>query len=60
MLLTEGSALALLLPSITGRLEARPGLTVPGVMQLALLCVAAWQAFTLPSVLQTSDDEHAE
>jgi hypothetical protein len=59
-LLAEGSALSLLSPSIAGVLENRPGVSVPGVIQLALLFVAAWQAVTLPSISQTSDDEYTE
>jgi hypothetical protein len=60
MLIEQGAVLAELSPSLVGRFDARPGLSAHEVVKLVIQLMAAWQAFTLPSVSQTDDDEHEE
>ncbi|KAF7290584.1 hypothetical protein MIND_01298500 [Mycena indigotica] len=46
--------------SLVGRFDAKPGLSIPAVVDLVLLGVTMWQASTLPKVLQNAQDEDAD
>lgn len=56
-LLTE---LAKFVPMLVGRFEARGSFSIQDVISSAMIVVGCWQAITLPSVPQASDDEHIE
>ncbi|KAF8147742.1 hypothetical protein K438DRAFT_1867249 [Mycena galopus ATCC 62051] len=47
-------------PAIVGRYDARPGLSVPQVVDMLVLGVTIWQAFTLPKAIQKVEDEDSE
>ncbi|KAJ6632547.1 hypothetical protein B0H10DRAFT_1977759 [Mycena sp. CBHHK59/15] len=47
-------------PTVVGRFDARPGLSAPQAVEMLALAGMIWQAATLPSVIQTRDDEDNE
>ncbi|KAF8144766.1 hypothetical protein K438DRAFT_1992510 [Mycena galopus ATCC 62051] len=47
-------------PSVIGRYDARPGLSVSRTVDLTILAAFAWQATVLPSVTETVEDEDTE
>ncbi|KAJ7471928.1 hypothetical protein FB451DRAFT_311308 [Mycena latifolia] len=47
-------------PSIVGRYDARPGISVPDAVVMVVIAVRAWQAVTLPNVNQQAEDEDSE
>jgi hypothetical protein len=57
MLIVEGGGLVEFTPSIVGMFDAKSGLSPHDSVQIILLLAAAWQAFSLPSVSQTTDNE---
>lgn len=57
MLLVEAGGLVEFTPPLVGKLNMESGLPVHDVVQTILLLVAASQAFTLPDVPQSSDDD---
>ncbi|KAJ7331519.1 hypothetical protein DFH08DRAFT_940114 [Mycena albidolilacea] len=48
------------LPSVVGRYDARPGLSVADAMDLTMLVVLTWQAASFPKVMQKMEDEDSE
>ncbi|KAJ7262642.1 hypothetical protein B0H12DRAFT_1231091 [Mycena haematopus] len=52
--------LAMYLPALIGRYDARPGLSAPQVVDMAALAVTVWQAVTLPKAAQNVEDEDSE
>ncbi|KAF9466790.1 hypothetical protein BDZ94DRAFT_1319290 [Collybia nuda] len=53
-------SLAQLVPVLVGQFGARPAFLMEEIFEIAWVTVACWQAITLPSVTQVSDDEHIE
>jgi hypothetical protein len=60
MLLVEAGGLVEFTPSLVGKFNAEKGLPAHDIVQTILLLLAAWQAFTLPAVPQSSDDDDDE
>jgi hypothetical protein len=60
MIACELTHLGGFIPSLVGRFDARPSLTANEVVETTLIMVGCWQALTLPSVNQTSEDDHTE
>lgn len=54
------STLADFAPPLMGRMQVRRALSAQDVAELLWLAVAAWQALTLPSVPQVSEEDHIE
>jgi hypothetical protein len=48
------------LPSVVGRYDARPGLSVANAVDLTLLAALTWQAAAFPKVMQKMEDEDSE
>ncbi|KAJ7910041.1 hypothetical protein B0H13DRAFT_1616024 [Mycena leptocephala] len=48
------------LPSVVGRYDARPGLSVAKAVDLSLLAALTWQAAAFPKVMQKMEDEDSE
>ncbi|KAJ7619341.1 hypothetical protein FB45DRAFT_1095422 [Roridomyces roridus] len=48
------------LPFIVGRYDARPGLSILGLVQRVILGVVAWQAFVYPKVTPKMEQEDAD
>ncbi|KAJ7119607.1 hypothetical protein C8R44DRAFT_982298 [Mycena epipterygia] len=48
------------LPSVVGRFDARPGFSAPSVVSVIMLAVTLWQVITLPTAMQTTEDEDSE
>jgi hypothetical protein len=47
-------------PAIVGRVNARPGLSSQEVVDIGMLVMFLWQAFSLPCVPQTQGNEEEE
>jgi hypothetical protein len=47
-------------PSVIGRYDARPGLSVSRTVELILLAAFAWQAAVFPRVTEKAEDEDTE
>lgn len=52
--------IAVFVPSLVGRVDARDYLSAHYIVDTVVLLVMCWQAVTLPSVSQISEDEHTE
>jgi hypothetical protein len=52
--------LALFIPSIVGRYDARPGLSVLNIADWIMLAILAWQAVVFPKVTEKMEDEDSE
>lgn len=48
------------MPSVIGRYDARPGLSVSRTVELILLAAFAWQAAVFPRVTEKAEDEDTE
>jgi hypothetical protein len=60
MLIVEGGGLVEYTPLLVRRINMIPSFSAHDIVQTILLFVVAWQALTLPSVSQMSDNEDAE
>ncbi|KAF7344392.1 hypothetical protein MSAN_01920400 [Mycena sanguinolenta] len=45
------------IPSVIGRFDARPGLSVDDIVHDVLLAALAWQAIVFPKVIQTTEED---
>ncbi|KAF9466788.1 hypothetical protein BDZ94DRAFT_137676 [Collybia nuda] len=54
------STLASFVPSLVGRYNSRPGLSIQEAVDLILLAITSWHAKTLPSIMHTEKEDHAE
>ncbi|KAF7344398.1 hypothetical protein MSAN_01921000 [Mycena sanguinolenta] len=45
------------IPSVIGRFDARPGLSVNDIVHDVLLAALAWQAIVFPKVIQTTEED---
>jgi hypothetical protein len=52
--------LAVFIPSVVGRYDARPGLSVLDVADWIMLSILAWQAVVFPKVTEKMEDEDNE
>ncbi|KAF7293243.1 hypothetical protein HMN09_01202500 [Mycena chlorophos] len=56
----EALRLATYSTSLVGRFDAKPGLSIPAVVDLLLLGMTIWQATRFPKVGQSAEDEDTE